>query len=143
MSAAWNGMPPVPFNDRPYLDHVLQRKSDKGIVRARWFPHGASAFWGFANAHTMGVTEAIRRCNYVTPIMTPGLVCQIINECIISSKDEVRKLLEPFANEAECYSPGQNDGYVFNPQERADHIDHIKIGDLFAAQTEFNKRGKL
>lgn len=47
---------------------------------------------------------------------------------------EMAEALEPFAREADTWSPERNDGDIFDDNERVDFVDHIRVGDLRRAR---------
>lgn len=74
------GAPPSPFDQRPYLDHVLRRKSDNRLVDVRFFPRGGpgTGDWCFGNMNRMNEREAAERFHYHTPCLTPTRIAELL-----------------------------------------------------------------
>lgn len=74
------GVPPAPFDQRPYLDHVLRRKSDNKLVDVRFFPRGGpgTGDWCFGNMNRMNEREAAERFYYHTPVLTPAQITEML-----------------------------------------------------------------
>jgi hypothetical protein len=70
MTKDFSGIPPYPFHQRPFLDHVLMRKTDRRLVEVRWIPDAAaSGQWVFGNGRWASVGEIAERFYYITPVV--------------------------------------------------------------------------
>lgn len=79
--------PGVPYryeDTRLILDHILMRRSDKALVRARFhWDAGSGGNWQLRNSHWMSAADAALRFTYVCPVLTP----KQINEMLAAERE--------------------------------------------------------
>lgn len=82
--------------------------------------------------------EATGDQDYETWRRIPGAILEALTH-----KDaeiaRLREALEPFAREAEAWSPENNDGHVFDDNERMDHVDNLRVGHLRRASAALSQ----
>ncbi|ARW10023.1 hypothetical protein S101447_00921 [Acetobacter ascendens] len=74
--------PGVPYryeDPRLILDHILMRRSDKALVRARFhWDAGSGGNWQLRNSHWMSAADAALRFTYVCPVLTPTQINEML-----------------------------------------------------------------
>lgn len=82
----WNGLPPLIYRPRPFLDHILRRKSDRALVCVRFHPDAKeSGHWQFQNSAWINPAEAAARFSYFTPIITSGDMRVVAGDAVADS----------------------------------------------------------